>query len=569
MPTPFKSIRWRLPLSYIGVAALAALAAGLVMLVTLRGYYRQRELDYLRTNARQISALAQQLWQPGAPEAARVLADQIANWAFLLQVRVQVLGADGQGLADSGPPEAQQVVLVSGGVAGGLAAGAPVGPAQTFNTLTPVPQPGMFFISAEAGPPPGADVLVTQGCRAEAVPVAPDECLTQPLIIQYSQGGLAGGEVGFTQVLTDPAGPIGVMMPLTSSLFGFELDAPAANAPRSPERVEHPITLADGQRLGTVVLSDGPTYGYEILVSAMTAWAAASLVAVALAGAAGVWVSRRITVPLSALTAVTESMAAGDLAARANPRRADEFGALARSFNAMAEQVEATVHTLRAFVADAAHELNTPATALRLTLELAGAAPEHERPELLARAQAQLGRLTSLVGQLLELSRVEGQAGPAAPERVDLADLVRAASEPYASSAEQRGVHFDLELPAAPLWVRGRADQLRRALENLLDNAVKFTPSGGTVTARAAAGEGFVRVQVEDSGIGIPAPDLPLLFRRFHRGRNAAGYSGNGLGLAIVHAIAARHQGRLSAETLAPGARLTLELPLDEAAAMP
>jgi hypothetical protein len=143
----FKSIRWRLPLSYIGVALLAALASGVLMLITLRGYYRQREVDYLQTNARQIGWVAQQLLQAGAPEF--VLADQIVNWSFLLQVRVQVLSAAGETLADSGLPSNQQVLMVSGGEPGLATASVTTPTTDTFTSPLPAALPGMFFIASK------------------------------------------------------------------------------------------------------------------------------------------------------------------------------------------------------------------------------------------------------------------------------------------------------------------------------------------------------------------------------------------------------------------------------------
>lgn len=559
MRTQLDSIRWRLPLSYIGVALLAALASGVLMLVTLRGYYREREHSYLQKNARQIGWVAQQLLQAGSPDAERVLADQIVHWSFLLQVRVQVLDAGGQTLADSGVPDAQQVVMVSGGP-GPVFGNAPTEPTDTFAVPLPPARGGMFILSAE-GPALGGDIVVSLDCRADAEGVLPAECQNRPTIIQYAAGGPAADEIGFAQAITEPVGPIGVAMPMAGSLYGFELEAPAEVAARSTERVGQPILNADGQWLGAVVLSEGPAYGREILLSAMAAWAAASLLAMVLAGAAGVWVSRRITAPLLALTHVTERMAAGNLAARAEVNVANEFGQLGGSFNAMAERVTNTIHTLRQFVADAAHELNTPLTALQTNLELAASADESERGELLTRAQAQIERLRGLVTGLLDLSRLEARND--APHRVavDLAALAQALGEPYASRAEQAGLTLEMDLPNAPLLTPGDPAQLRRVLENLLDNAIKFTPAGGEVRLRVMRVDGQIVFSVEDTGIGIPPEDRPLLFRRFHRGRNAASYSGNGLGLAIVHAIVEAHGGGVAMATMAGGTCFRVYLP--------
>lgn len=118
-----------------------------------------------------------------------------------------------------------------------------------------------------------------------------------------------------------------------------------------------------------------------------------------------------------------------------------------------------------------------------------------------------------------------------------------------------------LNLPPEPIEIKGQADQLRRAIGNLIDNAIKFTPEGGTVTIDLQRGDGSIELCVSDTGIGIPADDLPQLFSRFHRGRNAAGYPGNGLGLAIVKAIVEAHGGAVGAENTAQGTRFCITFP--------
>lgn len=212
----------------------------------------------------------------------------------------------------------------------------------------------------------------------------------------------------------------------------------------------------------------------------------AGSVAVVLAAGVGWFASRRISDPLVSLTRVTSRMAQGELAARADVAGRGELGVLARSFNEMAERVEETVVTLRRFATDAAHELRTPLTALRTNLELAAnGKDDDERRALVDRALTQLARLEALTVGLLELSRIEtgvaeDQGGP-----LDLVALVGETSELYASQAEQAGLSFHLDLGAEALVVQGVEPQLRRALSNLLDNALKFTPVGGVVRVGA------------------------------------------------------------------------------------
>ena len=144
---------------------------------------------------------------------------------------------------------------------------------------------------------------------------------------------------------------------------------------------------------------------------------------------------------------------------------------------------------------------------------------------------------------------------------VPLVPLLQQASELHASRAEQAGLTFDLSLPDTPVTVQGDEGKLRRALTNLLDNAIKFTPAGGNIVLGLRR-EGDVGILwIEDTGIGIHWTDLPHLFERFHRGRNAAAYPGSGLGLAIVKAVVERHGGQIQAEGTEQGARFTMQIP--------
>jgi two-component system phosphate regulon sensor histidine kinase PhoR len=179
----------------------------------------------------------------------------------------------------------------------------------------------------------------------------------------------------------------------------------------------------------------------------------------------------------------------------------------------------------------------------------------------LAQAQAQAHRLERLTNNLLDLSRIEAEAGPAAFSRVDLTDLLAQVCEPFASQAEQAGLTFTCQLPAQPLIVAGQALQLQQVFDNLLDNALKFTLPGGTVTVGLRQTSKVIEFWVEDTGIGILAEDQPQLFNRFHRGRNATGYPGSGLGLAIVKAIVERHHGDIGLEQVSPGTKIIVRLP--------
>ena len=316
--------------------------------------------------------------------------------------------------------------------------------------------------------------------------------------------------------------------------------------------------------LGYLDLSESPAFGSEIVNDVAEKAAVAGLIAVLLAGFAGWLTSRQISQPVLTLADATRHMAEGDLSVRVTLPRRDELGLLARTFNTMAERVENTVTTLKQFVADAAHEINTPITALRTNLELAAASanPADFRADLV-RAQVELERLEKLTRGLLTLSRLEAHTTTPICEPLDLAALGRHMHECFASRAEQAGVAFTVDVPPDPVTVPADEHQITRVLDNLLDNALKFTPAGGSVTLKLDELSGLARLSVTDTGIGIPAEDLPKLFRRFHRGRNAAAYPGNGLGLVITKAIVEEHNGQIKVESSSAGTRFTVTLPCD------
>lgn len=147
---------------------------------------------------------------------------------------------------------------------------------------------------------------------------------------------------------------------------------------------------------------------------------------------------------------------------------------------------------------------------------------------------------------------------------VYLLDLLRETSELFTSQAEQAGIGFSLVLPDGDLSVKGQLGQIQRAITNLVENTLKFPSPGRKVAVGLGAVEGEAHLWVEDNGIGITPEDAPLIFNRFHRGRNTAGYSRSGLGLSIVQAIAEHHRGRIWLESQAGKTRFILSLPFKE-----
>jgi signal transduction histidine kinase len=565
------SIRWRLPLSYAAIALLATLSLGVVLLTTLRSYYIQRELDYLTNNARTISvAMTHLLESEPSPEALQA---RLRSFSFLSQTRVRLLGESDEVIADSLSPQERRA-RVGLFTAWQDMPGLPLGNNEIQDVQIEVER--LHDLPSDVDPDqiehlllPG-DESEVDTIREDIIIVVNDapnqRVITRTLVttangttaVTRSTARLQGDP--FEQPGSDLIDP--VYFTVAGTPYGFELDAGLAeDGRRSDQSVRQGFYNLDGN-LNTIELAEGPAYGRQILTSVARGWAIASGVAVVLAAGAGWLVSRQLSTPLLALTEVTTTMAAGDLSARADIARRDELGRLARSYNDMADRVEETVVALRRFVADAAHELQTPLTALNTDLELIAAGPnDKERHTSVERAQTQVRRLETLTTSLLKLSRLEAGASPTPFASIDLAALIRDMSERYASRAEQAGLSFELDLPAEATMVRGNQGQLYLAVSNLLDNALKFTPAGGAVQVRLQAEPDQIKLSVEDSGIGLLPEDLPQLFSRFHRGRNAAAYPGSGLGLAIVKAIIEGHNGQVSAERMSEGTRFWVRLP--------
>jgi len=279
---------------------------------------------------------------------------------------------------------------------------------------------------------------------------------------------------------------------------------------------------------------------------------------VGLASGLGVGVSRAATRPLGRLTAAAERVTAtGDLHHRIEPIADDEPGRLAASFNAMLGALESSRDAQRQLVADASHELRTPLTSIRANVELLERAREMapaERAHVLASVRGQLEDLTILVGDLVDLAR-PGERALEAPEDLWLDELVQDAVE----RARRLAPAAQFVLTSEPCMVSGSPGRLARAVGNLLDNAVKWSPPGQPVEVAVTG----CAVTVRDHGPGIADEDLPHVFDRFYRAPAARGLPGSGLGLAIVKHVADAHGGSVVAENAADGgARLRLALPL-------
>ena len=394
----------------------------------------------------------------------------------------------------------------------------------------PAPRPGEAELALPQGPiggPPGAGQLITSSGEVLHSPGA-----EQPLPVSDAARAVAAGESGpvfedaeangsHLRILTSPAAP-GVAIQVARSLE--ETDA----------------TLSDLR----IVLG---------LVS---------LGGIALAAGLGWLVARTAVAPVERLTRAAEHVTlTRDLGARiATDGRSDELGRLATAFNAMLTELEASLRVQRQLVADASHELRTPITSLRTNVEVLArpnGLPDEDRERLLADVVAQLGELTALVADLVELARDEDAIAPE-PERLRLDELVA----DVVDRARRNHPDRRFELHGRPCEVVGVAPRLERAVGNLLGNAAKWSPAGGVIEVEADGGA----VTVRDHGPGIDQADLPHVFDRFYRAAAVREMPGSGLGLAIVRQVAEEHGGRVSAHA-APGGGtlLRLELPVADA----
>jgi two-component system sensor histidine kinase MprB len=272
---------------------------------------------------------------------------------------------------------------------------------------------------------------------------------------------------------------------------------------------------------------------------------------VALGVGLGAVVARTALAPIALFTRRTERLAADpDPSERMEVTGEDELGRLARSFNTTLDSLERSVEAQRHLVADASHELRTPIASLRAniqTLEDADRLPADELESLRADVVEELDELTALVGDIVELAR--------GAKRDELADDVRLDRivEEVADRAQIRvGDRVGLLVNAEPTVVRGEPQRIQRALANLVDNAIKWSPPGGTVELELVAGE----LTVRDHGPGFDDADLPHVFERFYRAEAARGLPGSGLGLAIVRQAAESHGGYAIASNALDGGAL-------------
>jgi len=292
-------------------------------------------------------------------------------------------------------------------------------------------------------------------------------------------------------------------------------------------------------------------------------------------GTVGYFLAHSLAGPIESITRAAESLTLGKLGVRVDaPAVPVEIYRLSQAFNLMASRVQSLVGELRSFVANASHELRTPLTSIKLRVEALRSGALEDPPiaeKFLAEVESEVDRLSSMVNDLLDLSRIEAGLDSSKRVPIDLGSIVAEVYEIFIVRAEKAGVSLSYQVEPDLPAVLGSEDQLRRMMYNLVDNAIKYTNPGGRVelTLQSDEQKRNLRFMVEDTGYGIAPAQLPHVFDRFYRveaTRPRYGRSqGSGLGLPIAKSIAESQGGKIGVSSqIGAGSTFWVELPVTE-----
>ncbi len=334
--------------------------------------------------------------------------------------------------------------------------------------------------------------------------------------------------------------------------------------------LQSPGTLARDITRLQVLLRENPALASALQENFTTAvneiLAVGTLIAALAAVLVSLFTARRIVEPIHAMMHASQHIAAGDYNERVQVPGGDELGALAQSFNRMAQALQQTEQRRLELIGNVAHELRTPLASIRSSMEglVDGILPAE--PETFLDIQREVARLQRLVHDLEELSRAEARQISLDLRALAPGDLVQAAVERLCSQFEDKGVLLDVQVSPGLPCVRVDAGRITQVLLNLLGNALQYTPSGGKVMVCAWVENRELFLSVQDTGIGMTPEQLPHIFERFYRAdksRSRAG-GGSGIGLTIAKHLVTAHGGRLWATSAGTGAgsTFTFTLPL-------
>lgn len=324
---------------------------------------------------------------------------------------------------------------------------------------------------------------------------------------------------------------------------------------------------ADAELIGVLVYVSQAQEIYESLRTLRSQTLLWMLLVAAAALIISMFVVRTITRPIGELSAGISRMSRGDLSSRVEVRGKNEFAQLASAFNSMCEKLERLDMSRNQFVSNASHELKTPLSTMKILLETLlyqeNYDPEMQK-EFLADINKEIDRLNRIVSDLLTLVNIDSDGMHINASEVRLRDLVTEQVKRLSPLARERGIELSC-LVRDPCETMGDAVKLQQVFYNVIDNAIKYTPRGGEVRVEVARAGKRAIVRVEDTGIGIPAADLPHIFDRFYRVDKARSREtgGTGLGLSIVKQIVLLHDGDIRAESEEnKGTTFIIDLPI-------
>jgi two-component system sensor histidine kinase CpxA len=269
--------------------------------------------------------------------------------------------------------------------------------------------------------------------------------------------------------------------------------------------------------------------------------------------------------PLRKLEQTVEKFGGGNLAVRASAKRKDEFGNLARAFNVMADRIETLLKAERRLLQDVSHELRSPLARLEFAVELARTSPDQNRS--LDRIKKEIDRLSTLVSELLQVTRAENDPESRNLLALDLRHVVEDVIEDSQVEADARSVKLTAMGDSGALEAMGDRELLRRAIENVVRNAIRYAPEHSSVEITLKRESRQAVIAIRDFGPGVPEESLPHLFKPFYRAeadRNRNSGGGVGLGLSIAERAVAVHNGRIRASNAKPGLQVEIMLPTDK-----
>ena len=318
-------------------------------------------------------------------------------------------------------------------------------------------------------------------------------------------------------------------------------------------------TLPDGFKLS---VGRDVTADEQYLLFLSVTLGGAFLLSLLLGGWAADWLARRFVRSLKNVSDAADRIKAGDWSTRVKPtHESRELILLEEAFNTMCDQNEKTLTELKTLTDDIAHDLRTPLTRLRTAAEFAAMGGELKRPlpEMLFE---QSSDMLELINTMLEISQTGCQLDRTPREDIDLCAFLRETADLYSTVLDDQGLALTFKIPDEPVIFSGHRGRLQRLLGNLVDNAIKFTPRGGTITLVLERIQDAIVLRVCDTGCGIAPADLPHVFRRFWRSDASRSLPGNGLGLALAKAIVTSYAGSITCDsTLGQGTTFTISLP--------